>query len=525
MRRSVRHILNIQNTPPEITLAGGGSVTIGLGESYHELGANAYDANDGDISGSIVITGSVDNTLPGSYRIAYNVANSNGTPAREKVRMVHVVDMKLTPLQRAYDYLEDSMDRFHTRFDVHTDFNSGGNHATPSGWMGDTTLLEMDTRWEANCHSGLNCIRNRIHPKPGAGWVGVRWLQPDNNWAEIPDAGFDLTGATEISFYARGENGGEQVEFLAGGVTGAHPDSIQPAVSTGVITLTDQWQQYVIHLGGADLSHVISPFGWVAMPGTTFYLDEVTYNLPRNDAPRFIQSYEILNPEEEFAIANASYVYDNALALLAFLARGEADDLRRAKILADAFVEAMEKDRSYSDHRLRNAYMSGDLTEPVPGTAKLPGWWDEQRRKWFEDEFQVSTHTGNVAWAMIALLSYYERAGGDQYLDTAKKMGDWVAVHTMDLRPMGGFTGGYEGWEVTQTNPVPPEKLQYKAAEHNIDLYPAFPTPCSPSLGKRNGAILPSTPVRWSSGCGIPNAAISGLAQTRMIPSIPEISA
>ena len=36
---------------------------------------------------------------------------------------------------------------------------------------------------------------------------------PEQNWGDYPDAGYDLTGATGISFWAKGEIGGEQIKF------------------------------------------------------------------------------------------------------------------------------------------------------------------------------------------------------------------------------------------------------------------------------------------------------------------------
>ena len=100
----------------------------------------------------------------------------------------------------------------------------------------------------------------------------------------------------------------------------------------------------------------------------------------------------------------------------------------------------------------------------------MPGWYDASRRQWWEDKFQVSTHTGNVAWAMLALLGYYEATGRTkpEYLNAAREMGEWVERRCRDARGAGGYTGGFEGWEPA------PERLTYKATEHNIDLYPAF---------------------------------------------------
>ena len=78
-----------------------------------------------------------------------------------------------------------------------------------------------------------------------------------------------------------------------------------------------------------------------------------------------------------------------------------------------------------------------------------------------------------MAWAMLALIAYYEQQGGDKYLEAAKAMGEWLEAETRDLVG-AGYTGGYEGLELTKTNTVPPKKLTYKAVEHNIDLYPVF---------------------------------------------------
>jgi len=468
---------HIDTTKPVISLLGENSVTLGVGSQYIEAGATASDDQDGNITNKVVISGNVDTNQTGAYRIAYNVSDAAGNPAIERIRRVYVVDLSIESKTRAFEHLEEIMDKFHQTFDVYTDFIAGGNHGAPGGWMGTPVgidILKVEPRWNSNCYNGLTCFKNIWETTSTIDWVGIYWLEPDGNWGQIPNAGFDLTGATQVTFYARGEEGGEPVEFFAGGVTGDYPDSIQPKASTGRISLTKAWKKYTIDLSGKDLTHVISPFGWTVAIDPIFYIDDVQYDLPRPNALRFLQSYEILDIDKEIAIANAAHVYDNALALLAFLARGTEDDLRRAKILADALVFVLNNDRHYKDGRLRNVYMSGDLAESVTGTAKLSGWWDTGKQAWFEDEYSVSTHTGNLAWAMLALLGYYEKMGGEKYLEAVKTMGEWLERETKDERGAGGYTGGYKGWEQTDKNPTPPQKLLYKATEHNIDLYPVF---------------------------------------------------
>ncbi|MDH5327114.1 MAG: DUF5011 domain-containing protein [Gammaproteobacteria bacterium] len=460
-------------TVPVIDLNGINTQILQIGQPYVLQPVCATDNRDGDISARVVTRGLVDSSVPGSYRLSFNVSDTAGNHATERVRMVYVLDLSADSTSRAFDYLTSTMDQYHTSFHIYTDFNSGANHASPSGWMGYTDILQVDPQWQVNCYSGLTCFKN-IWETALPSWVGIRWLQPDSNWANLAAAGFDLSGATKVSFYARGELGNEPVEFVAGGVVGTYPDSLQPEASTGTLSLSTDWTRYEIPLEGLDLTHIVSPFGWLVRNDPIFYIDEVKYDVDRRDRLRFLQSFTILDNKTEFPLLNTAYVYDNALAMLAYIARGSEDDLSRARLLADALVYAQENDRHYNDGRLRNAYMSGDLYDPAPSTAKLPGWWDIQAQQWYEDEFNVSTHTGNVAWAMLALITYYEVSGETRYLESAKRMGDWVEQFTRDDRGAGGYMGGYEGWEQTATNTTPPKKLLYKATEHNIDLYPAF---------------------------------------------------
>lgn len=65
---------------PEITLVGG-DVTLVEGTAYVEPGYAATDNRDGDLSGSVVVTGTVDETTPGLYVITYTVQDAAGNNA------------------------------------------------------------------------------------------------------------------------------------------------------------------------------------------------------------------------------------------------------------------------------------------------------------------------------------------------------------------------------------------------------------------------------------------------------------
>ncbi len=153
----------------------------------------------------------------------------------------------------------------------------------PTGLMGDWGDITFDDSWTGNPYSKPTAIKITYSAvsSQGKGWAGIYWQYPDKNWGDKPESR-DLTGATKLTFYARGDKGEEKAEFKVGGITGKYPDSIQPAVSSGVIVLSDKWQQYTIDLKGKDMSHVIGGFVWVANKnqnplGSTIYLDDIKY--------------------------------------------------------------------------------------------------------------------------------------------------------------------------------------------------------------------------------------------------------
>ncbi|KAA0238485.1 MAG: hypothetical protein EDM74_06700 [Armatimonadetes bacterium] len=402
--------------------------------------------------------------------------------------------------RNAVEYLADTMDRFHRTFDVYTDADAAGNHfvvpARISSIGDENALPPMNVRSTHKVASGLTAIECRFDSE-FSNWGGWYWMngvlrgsetQPRTNWGTEPNAGVNLSGATRLTFKAAGARGGEHVEFFTQGVgrdpeTGArvedYPDS-SAKVTLGIVTLSTNWRDYEINLSNRDLSYVLDGFGWVASApdnlyqDITFYVDDIRFDKPRLDEPRFLLSYETLASENSFdqVMRNTAFVYDNAVALMAFLASGETN---RAKLLADAFVAAVNHDRFFTDGRIRNAYKAGDLVLPAgwtpndrAGAISTSGWYDAEAEQWFEDKIQLSTNTGNVAWAMLALLAFYESHGGEPYLDAATTLGEWVEINCRDERGAGGYTAGFEGWEPN------PDKLSYKATEHNIDLTPAF---------------------------------------------------
>ncbi|MEM1405857.1 MAG: immunoglobulin-like domain-containing protein, partial [Bacteroidota bacterium] len=81
----------VVGTVPVIILNGDATVNINVGGTFEDPGAEANDAEDGDISDQIVIGGDVvDINVEGTYMITYNVTDSDGNDAAEVVRTVIV---------------------------------------------------------------------------------------------------------------------------------------------------------------------------------------------------------------------------------------------------------------------------------------------------------------------------------------------------------------------------------------------------------------------------------------------------
>ncbi|MFA5340117.1 MAG: hypothetical protein WC317_08265 [Candidatus Omnitrophota bacterium] len=168
------------------------------------------------------------------------------------------------------------------KFNVYTDKMAKDNHYTPSGWMGDYGDIKVDAGSKDNPHSGTTCVKISYtgEQKQGAGWAGVYWQNPANNWGTQP-GGIDLKGAKKLVFWARGEKGGEKIaEFKIGGITGEYGDSDSAGISD--VKLTPEWKEYTIDLAGKDLGSISGGFCWVANAasnpnGFTIYLDDIYY--------------------------------------------------------------------------------------------------------------------------------------------------------------------------------------------------------------------------------------------------------
>jgi hypothetical protein len=147
----------------------------------------------------------------------------------------------------------------------------------PAGWMGDAKAIKLNPAWTAQPHGGKTCLRCDFESDKG--WGGVVWQNPAGDWGDR-GGGYDLSGAKKLSFWARGEQGGELVSFEFGTL-----EKTKKFFDTGKgklekIALTKDWQRYEIDVSAQDLTRIKTGFVWtLASPGhaVTFYLDDIRW--------------------------------------------------------------------------------------------------------------------------------------------------------------------------------------------------------------------------------------------------------
>jgi hypothetical protein len=151
-----------------------------------------------------------------------------------------------------------------------------GDAKSPSEFKINSESLEPDD----NCEFCTEVIYN-----PGKEGVAAVAYQVDK---------MDLTLSKRIVFFAKGQNGGEQLSFVAGGKNIANGSGVIEnvdgdlfpdqgfALMTKKITLYNHWKRYEISLISNDLWQITHPFGFIIMAGnsseTQFFLKGITFD-------------------------------------------------------------------------------------------------------------------------------------------------------------------------------------------------------------------------------------------------------
>lgn len=173
---------------------------------------------------------------------------------------------------------------------VYKDYNDPGNKALSATVMparaAEINMVRLRTFVGPGFDGKGTCIQLSFDVNEPPTWAGVVLpVQPDY-WGEWEAAGLDLSKAKKLVFYARGEQGGEQIQVKAA-LAGDKPygDSALFPVSTDWIKLEKDWKRYEVPVDGSQLSRVITPFAVIVNKPYnpsgkgTVYLDEIYYEI------------------------------------------------------------------------------------------------------------------------------------------------------------------------------------------------------------------------------------------------------
>ncbi|MDO8489382.1 MAG: hypothetical protein Q7S42_04660, partial [Candidatus Omnitrophota bacterium] len=272
-------------------------------------------------------------------------------------------------------------------FVVYLDKNAKDNHYIPSGWMGDYGDIRMNDQVADNPHGGTTSIQFVYSAKKSQtqGWVGVYWLSPANNWGN-KKGGFDLTGMTKLTFWARGAKGGELLQKVTvGGIKGTYPDTA--SVEMGPIELTDTWKQYTVNLVGKDLSYINGGFSWSTTAdlnpeGATFYIDDIKFEVDPD-----------LKPEVKKQETMPFYIYaDRSTAGNHFIPSGYMGDY------GDVKYDGTSKEDAYLGDTCIKIVYSGKATQ---GARWAGVFWLNPANNWgnVDAGFNLTSATKLTFWA------------------------------------------------------------------------------------------------------------------------------
>jgi len=85
----------VDSTPPVVTLLGPPALNVECSVNFNDPGATATDACAGNVTPSIVVTGTVNTSTPGTYTLTYRATDPSGNQSAPVTRTVTVVDTTL----------------------------------------------------------------------------------------------------------------------------------------------------------------------------------------------------------------------------------------------------------------------------------------------------------------------------------------------------------------------------------------------------------------------------------------------
>ena len=146
---------------------------------------------------------------------------------------------------------------------------------------------------------------------------------------------------------------------------------------------------------GTETLAYASPVPTTSMSNAYLFLDQMMDAYAQGSTVRLCQSYSDQIAGGTFL--STAFIYDNALLVLAYLARRTQQDTERAKVIGNALLYAQQHDPT-PDGRFRQAYFAG--VADSNGVYVTPGL-----------SFLQGSAVGDVAWPGIALAVQNSRGG------------------------------------------------------------------------------------------------------------------
>jgi hypothetical protein len=273
----------------ELTIVGSNEVAP---EATVRVLLKASDPEGATLNAQFTLTGEADSYITGGH-FQESPPTYDGAVIQSDVSGATVKMPKRSGLYRLYAVVDDGQNAAATanmpirvsgqdvQFDQPTeipfvvyDGTDQSSFFAPTGWMGDTDAIQVDMESTENPQSGTRCIKCQYRSE--SGWGGVVWQHPHDDWGERP-GGKNFSGATRLTFWARGSKGGEKVKFGIG-LLGRDKAFWDTTKKEQEFVLSDSWQQFTIDLNDANLQRIKTPFFWV-LEGNgeplVFYLDSI----------------------------------------------------------------------------------------------------------------------------------------------------------------------------------------------------------------------------------------------------------
>lgn len=187
---------------------------------------------------------------------------------------------------RAEEYVNNEA-RFIKKFFLYTNAWAGSepNHYTPNWENWGCANGTMNFNYTSEYHSPGSSMRIALGPMAKGAWV---WFEAPTNgcgawYCAGKPYGYDLTGATKLTFWIKGTNNYAGVFLCQIGVAQDSCGLIKNMDGTGLETfnVTTKWSQHFIPLTGKDMSYVTRGFKlgmWNNDPVVRIvYVDDVRY--------------------------------------------------------------------------------------------------------------------------------------------------------------------------------------------------------------------------------------------------------